>query len=364
MLVSSGLTALAQSSDKSTFVKERVKPFYVTLLPERTALDKLKLDSLASLEILDYRPDTLRFGFFGEKGMKPSEILLKNSSIPHLTLELNKALGKQEGTRHFLIVLRKLWISDIVVSPRASEPPANGEMSKISFRAEVYLKQDMHLVPLVAYDTLILSEKPTWTLASSNAPELLTHLFTKLQGLNIPALTASRRTISFEEMVAFSHRDFIYPADTVAAPAKGVYLSASEFQTNQPSITDFELERDDKSLTRVYVKDADGKPYLTRKYWGFYDGKEMLVMLNGGLYPLVRSGHSFYIYGVQILQMRNSKIIPYLIGPALAASGAVMDPVSLANPGNLIGTVPNPKGNSLVKKTSFFAIDLKTGELF
>jgi hypothetical protein len=110
--------------------------------------------------------------------------------------------------------------------------------------------------------------------------------------------------------------------DTATTLVKGVYANVEEFRNNQPSIAQYEIAKDKGAELALSTPDGNGHFVYTHTAWGFCDGNQVFVMMDGNVFPVVRGHHQFYVLGSR--EYRNNKIwVPFLVplGPAAAVYG-------------------------------------------
>lgn len=134
--------------------------------------------------------------------------------------------------------------------------------------------------------------------------------------------------------------------DTATVLRKGIYASIHEFRNNQPSVFNYQVEPDVNGLLQLYLKDAAGQLYFSRKMWGYCDGQQCYVMMNGNLFPIIPVHHAFYVWGSKGFRLKNSAV-PYLVTlPTVVFYGAAT--VSI----------------TAVRQLHFFNLDVYSGDIY
>lgn len=82
-------------------------------------------------------------------------------------------------------------------------------------------------------------------------------------------------------------KDSIYPS--------GVYVSFNDFKNNSPSIKNFYTNVDSQSnMINLYQLLPDSSSQLVKKAWGISVNNELYFYASGQLYPIEKSGNTFY----------------------------------------------------------------------
>lgn len=114
--------------------------------------------------------------------------------------------------------------------------------------------------------------------------------------------------MSYNDITSFNYKRALYKIDTASALKKGIYANLQEFRNNNPSIiTGYTVEKGDDDLVQLYLENEDGKPYLSRKCWGYSDGQQCYIMFDGFLFPVLHAGRSFYVWGSKEYNVKNKK---------------------------------------------------------
>jgi hypothetical protein len=278
-----------------------------TLHFHKPAAAQLPPGLFSHFEVIDERPDSARIGvYLITRPLFPNfdrQFVFGEPAAAQIAEYLNRYFARPGGPYTALIVLRSLWLSNAnYTRPEEFRNAKIGyEVSHIRLRAELYAKLDSQYIPVFRYDTT-LSNKSRFrpTLVISGLENDLSHLFTNLadSASRVTALKQyAGRHISRQEIETFNRSRFDKFADSTASFAAGVYASFEEFQSNAPSIRNFEIKKVKKE-TLLYLKDASGKSNFSTDAWGYSDGTRLYIMRDGSLWPAWRQRKAFYLYAL------------------------------------------------------------------
>ncbi|MBS1663190.1 MAG: hypothetical protein JST68_19260 [Bacteroidetes bacterium] len=137
------------------------------------------------------------------------------------------------------------------------------------------------------------------------------------------------------------------PISTCGLPYKGVYTNIDEFRNNAPSITGYEVTKDKQANLELRIRDIDGNLYYSHTMWGFCDGQQIYVMMDGNLFPIFSVQHQMYVLGSK--EYRTSKI-PLLFLVPLSPGIAYLYGVATYDAAVLL-------------KLDLFRLNMETGEV-
>lgn len=347
-LVSTRFVKAQQSSSIQVLLDERCKHHYTSLQPAEIKDKEKARFPFKTIEVADYRADSVRSGFFSSHGQQ-YDLLFKSGTGRAISSFLNEDYTNPSATRTLLVVIKRLWVSDVVYKDQPSDIPQTFG-SQISFRAETYVKESAGYIPLTFFDTLIVSNKNAAEIIPFRLPALITRFAEKINSLDVNA-TVSRatRVVSYTFIDSFSNKIFLHPMDMVDTLQKGVYASFEEFKNNRPSIFDYEVKQEDNSLMALHLRDEQGKAYYSRKMWGYCDGQQIYVMMDGNLFPTFPYNRAYYVFGSKDYQVKKSSVpIIFLLSPVVAVAVGPMVPVS----------------ETVFRKLHFFKLDMESGEIY
>lgn len=96
----------------------------------------------------------------------------------------------------------------------------------------------------------------------------------------------------------------------------------------------------------LHMKDEQGKLYYTRKMWGFCDGQQTYVMMDGNLFPIFTHNRAYYVYGSKEYMVKKYSAPLFFLLPVAYVLGAV------------------PVSEKVFRKLRFFRLDMETGDIF
>ena len=296
-----------------------------------------------SIRVVDLRRDTSRVGLVSNGRNSQDEVCFPSPAADQLKAYLDAGYASPKGGQSLLVVIKSLWISDPNVRFYLNRPFWN-----VYFLLEAFLQDKDGYKPLTYMDTTLravrgssLRDAVAWGL-----PELTDIFMNKVAAYDQAGGWMEKRTVSYEQIDSFSRARFAYAMDTVTRPVKGVYRNVEEFKNNAPSISQYELSKDKSGNIEVRVPDENGQLYFTRTLWGFSDGKQAYVMMDGNLFPIFSVQHQFYVLGSK--EYRNKKIwVPFII--PLGPTGLVFGTTSF--------------GDNVVRELRLFRLNVKTGRV-
>ena len=336
-----------QNKMAQTLLNERCKHHYTTLTPAKTAAKEKAGFPFKTIEVVDYRPDSSRTGLFSAHGQQ-YDLFFKPQTGSAISSFLNDGYTNPLASKTLLVVIRRLWVSDVVHKEQQSDVPFTMG-SQISFRAETYVKEGGGYIPLTFFDTLIVTLKYAPEIIPFRLPALMTRLAEKINSLDVDArLSKATRIVSYAFIDSFSSKTLLHPLGVADTLQKGVYASFEEFKNNRPTIFDYEVKQEDNFLMSLHLKDEQGTAYYSRKMWGYCDGKELYVMMDGNLFPVLPCNGAYYVLGSKEYQVKTTKMPVFLLFPAAAVAMGGFASVS----------------EKVYRKLRFFKLDMESGEIY
>ena len=337
------LAAYSQGDEQEmAFLDSRCNTQLITLNPNRKNTKLKNRFPYRAFEVVDYRPDSLRIGLFGNRKQLSD---LRFNSSPGSTIQffLNENYTNPLATKTLLVVIKDLWFSDIVDVPGAT--PSNFN-SHIKFRVEAYVKEETGYVPMAYFDTLISSKTGVTLIAPFTMPGLIDAFIDKISAVDLEhANLPSKRHLSLGAVDSFSKRSFTYPVTVANTLKKGVYANFEEFRNNRPSVSNYDIDNEKDGSISLRLIDEQGKSYYSRRMWGYCDGQQTYVMMDGNLFPVIHYGRAFYVYGSKNYLVRKSNVPIFLLFP----------------PTLLLTTIP--VSERVTRNLRFFRLDIQTGEI-
>ena len=282
--------------------------------------------AFSSIEVLDVRQDTTKFGY---SGSAPRKYCFKNNMAASLAYFLNNSVtpvSLQPGQK-LLYCLKKCWMINIDTSYDnifALEVPR----SKLYFAAELYLEKDSICYPLYRFDSLFIYNRQMSFYSGKWIGEALLRSLHRLQDLD-PTRVVKRSSLRRSEINSYYADEKHTALASLPAPVKGVYLTIAQFKNNQPAFTDFEINYD-KLVDIMRIKDTDGNYKPTTKDWGYSDGENCFMRLGQNYFQLFKTGDTYELYGAIIHHDVSSYTMPapYL---ATGAAAGVMPMTTVRN---------------------------------
>jgi len=314
---------LAQEPDASAqqFIRKKCGTLHVHLpLGQNGQRYPVLFDSI---QVVDLRRDTSRIGLIGSGGRSQEEVLLYRPVATQVTAYLNAGYSRPYGSRRLLVAVKDLWISD---------PGTYQESAwNVAFRFEAYVKTEGGYIPLTYLDTLVQAGgKKSGDMAARYLPELMAIFMDKVATHVMDDDLPAKRVVSYNQIDSFSRTRFRYPMDTATFLVKGVYASAREFRNNAPSRPTYEISTDKSGNKALRIPDENGQFYYTHTVWGFCDGKQVYVMMDGNVFPVFIVYHQWYVLGSK--DYRNKQlwlpvILPLGAGAFISGTTDISDHV-------------------------------------
>lgn len=333
---------LAQTEHQGQlFLKNKCGQIHLSLSPKRVTSKEKIAPYFAGFEVVDFRPDTSRLGFWSiEKDRR--EFVFQSTASQTISSFLDNYVDPA-GSRTFLIVIKKLWLCD--TNDTTANPRLPRLLGSIEFRGEAFLKTSEGYQPFTYLDTVITSRNSVRDMAIFRLPDVFFNFIHKIATMNEATVLKRNVYYTFQVLDSLNKERFNYPMDTALVLKKGVYANVNEFRKNQPSILNYDIQPDENGLSQLYLKDETGKPYFSRKMWGYCDGQQCYAMMDGNLFPVFSVNHAFYVFGSKEYQIKT-KIMPILL---------IIPPLAV------VGTMP--VSETAIRKLRFFSLDAYSGKI-
>jgi len=296
-----------------------------------------------SIQVLDFRKDTSRIGLITSGRNAQDEILFHTPVADQLARYLHTGYSSPQGGQSLLVVIKDLWIAD----PNGFAY-LNRSLWNIYFHMEAYLKEKDGYIPLSYLDTTLhrFTGYSVPNVAARDLPELIDIFMYKVADRDQASDWTEKKMVSYDEIDSFSRTRFNYAMDTVTRPVKGVYVNVKEFRKNAPSILQYEVSKDKSGNMELRIPDESGHLYYTHSVWGFCDGNQSYVMMDGNLFPVFRVYHQFYVLGSK--GYRDKKLwLPFII--PLGPGGLVLGTTDVSD--------------HVVRTLRLFRLNVKTGRV-
>jgi hypothetical protein len=262
------------------------------------------------IEVIDARPDTARIGIHMERkqwsnGIRNKQLVLTGPVAQEIAGYLNLQFAKATAGFNALIVIRSCWISDVLFSLNQLEgdPDAQKKEWKLRIKAEIYAEKEGIYIPLLRFDSLVISRKksryadPRPYITAGNAlGDLLQDMIVSVSAIDITQKWEHGRRLHKEDIITYNRSRLNLLINKDSPLVQGVYRNYEEFKNNAPSIKDYEVKTVNKASI-LYIKNGDGSSYFTHEMWGLCDGRMVYLMLDGELYQTWKEQNAWYVSG-------------------------------------------------------------------
>lgn len=157
----------------AAFISAAYKPYNFDFLAEANIPKHPHVSLFKQIDVVDYRHDTTRIGFFNNAAHGKRQIIANPQTADGIATYLNKSYAHPLGNFSLLVVIRKFWLSDIAQERETAEQvelkPAS---SSIRIRAEAYVNDVSGYIPLGFLDTTITATRSLMAIAPFRLPLL------------------------------------------------------------------------------------------------------------------------------------------------------------------------------------------------
>jgi hypothetical protein len=298
------------------------------------ALEEWRNDNTATLpfsaiEIRDIRPDTTKLGFYrSTKDGRHYKYRFNNGAHEHIETFLNDHFRKNldaSSPNHLVIYIKKLWLSEFD-STELNTHNTHLRNAWLYLTSEMYLSQAGSYQALYRYDSVLYARKKNNYTSGSFISGSLLESLERLNNIDFAKLH-NRPSVTQGQVDAFYRQ---YAIDVAAnKPARGIYLSFTDFKNNRPAYTDFEV-RFEALADVVYVKDADGQFYPKKNIWGISDGEKVFIRMAANYFPLYNQQNTWEFYGSAAIDTKPFRM-PVILGAGLPVAVASAGAAQFAN---------------------------------
>jgi hypothetical protein len=307
------------------------------------------------IEVVDARPDSTKLGFQRDRTFNACRIYCtKTSPAQEIQQWFNTYCKKNldsNSTNRLLVCIKKFWISDFDKS-ELKTADKNQRFDNIYYKAEIYYKVGDQYYPVRRIDSVFAMKRRTQFVPPTFVEQVFKYTVSLMQETDWAAM-AKKRSVERQRIDSFN-RSIALPVLNDTGYRKGVFVTFAEFKNNRPSYTEFELKTGRLSDI-LYVTEADGKSYVKRDVWGFFDGKNLFIRMGINFFPLHRQNQTWEFFGTNNLEQNDIRpIFPTVMNGSPVAyffASAAMDAT-----GSISSTVLN--------KLRPFQVDIETGEMF
>ena len=122
-----------------------------------------------------------------------------------------------------------------------------------------------------------------------------------------------------------------YPILKAAKLSAGIFHNYEDFLNNKPHPVEFEVyyEKNKRHLKSTTIVDS-----VINESWGFSDGKDLFINVDGSFYKLIRSENTFDLMGPRIVEYKTSIFNKVMLSAAsYRLTAPLLDPTPFIEPG-------------------------------
>ena len=293
------------------------------------------------IQIVDRRADKSKLGV-AKAGEQPEDrrFVLPDDFTFYLQEKLNKICDRKgEATDTAVFKINNSWLYQTVSPASFLKQQALGAgtnwMSNCFLNLDCYLVKNNRYYWLCAMDTVISARgwlpgecNHVLSLAFSSAVAYCDSIF-----IHKPNLDSQLTSGAFQTLVLSGYN---YPILTAEKFSKGIFTTYNDFLKN--SVYPLELEVYYQKNKR-FIKSQTLPDSIINKSWGFSDGKDLFININGSFYKLIRAENTFDLIGPRIIEYKTSTFNK-AVTAALTyffVSGPFIDPSDFMEPNHHTG---------------------------
>lgn len=264
----------------------------------------------SKIDVVCNLPDSNNLGYI------PSDILNNRKNIKSsgaITTWFQNFVNNQFGSNANSKADALLWvIQDLSMGKDSTQKQA---YSFVKLKADIYSGNELNYQLINTFDS-------TWVTTDANADfgkmiaqsfvELYKNSFGQRKGpanirfqQSFAKLTGTKNDITAK--IKASNRDAIVKANEYA---DGVYLSFDEFKNNSPSVRSFYTDvNSTTNKVSIYQIAVDSSSQLIQNAWGLSVNNELYFYTDGQLYPIEKSGNTFYMAKYLPFRTRKNQAI-------------------------------------------------------
>lgn len=254
----------------------------------------LDISKHSQIDVINNLPDSNNLGYI------PSDILndrkyIKSSNA--ITPWLQNFVNKQFGSNANAKANELLWvIQDLSMGKDSTQKEA---YSFLKLKADIYSGSESNYQLTNTFDStwIINGDADFGQMTAAAFIELYKNSVAQIKGTgNVrfqSAVKLSGTKNNIAEQVKSNTNNTIL---TTSNYADGVYLSFDEFKSNSPSVNKFyaDVNPVNKQVS-LYKLAADSSSELIQDAWGISVNNELYFYTDSQLYPIEKSGNSFYM---------------------------------------------------------------------
>lgn len=269
-------------------------------------------------KVIDVRDAGNYIGFV-RKGLGDRKVpatLGEQSAADELQMLFNRSFANMPGKRPLTIRVNKLLIYEVVYTSKAYAF-AEVNLTFLAKNGDVYVE---------LYETGTMVSKQGLEVTGSHEKNLIQALDICFKQFRAFAKRGVLKgtTVSTEELLVNPIGKRHYPIETASEYPKGIYYSLSDFLNNTPDTSvEFTVEYKPKKKE----EDLEAIPHWTdpvlnhTALWGFSDGKQIFVFLDGYFHLIQKEANNFIVYAPDLKKggaVMTGAILGGLVGALLA----------------------------------------------
>ncbi len=295
---------VAQKNDGTDYILNSQE--FKTSFLEKSYYKDVKLP-FNEIIIFDKRFDTSKLGYLkipniGKKAF--GKIQLQRTWTAIINHYFRKNLNPS-STSKLIIYIRSFWMQEgaldemttkkVITKSILGKADAYGN-SKADI--DIYVQTDTTLQALFKIEDVFLNyykftanKMDEWFFLPFDS------LARKMATTDVTLTLNKKRKLSFKEVNDFYSRRTNIPVLENTETQKGIYLTFEDFKNNRLWLTDFKFTNG-KVTDELYLIN-NGKQTLFTDFWGFNDGKNLLIKLGFNIFSAVRQQNTFEIFGAK-----------------------------------------------------------------
>jgi hypothetical protein len=301
--------------------------------------------------VKDCRPDKSKMGYVSlDAKAKPQRIVLPKEGESYINEIFNEAIQPLQGTDTLVVLLNNIWFNETRTTATALHKHIFGPIKLVSscyMNADLFVKKDNRYIPIGKFDS-VSTKKGEWL--PNNCNKLLesaTLSLVSTADLLWSHLNSIKYIYNITQLDSLITDKFDYAILKVDKPAKGVYLTYTDFLNNDPAILDFEVIseiRNNIKYAGMSKKDSS---------WGYSDGEKIFMHIDKGFYELKRAGNTFEVVGPAIVEYVNTFLDKAIAVTSSFYIGGYIDFEPVIKPSEVA-----------IEYYKFFSLNMKKGILY
>lgn len=274
-----------------------------TISLSATSNGSYNLNKYSKIDVITDLPDSNNLGFIPSNILNDRKYIKPSSAVTNwLQSFVNKQFGSNANSKDAL-----LWvIQDLSMGKDSTQKQ---EYSFVKIKADIYVADSSGYELINTFDSTLLNSNENIDFA-----QMIADAFVSLYKNSLP--TNANSNLSFQQMgktAQLTKENIInktklsnsYPI-LKQEYATGIYTSFAEFKNNTPAIKDFYAGvNPENNEVELYEIADDSSVKQVQKAWGICRNNELYFYSSGQLYPIEKSGNTFYM--AKYLEPRNRK---------------------------------------------------------